>query len=87
MTLLVVEVLAGFRTYQTYRAWDRSRDDGSDPDGDTTATDRDATTTDRGAATTDRDATTTDRGAATVDGIDPEPGPDDEPDDRRAPEP
>jgi hypothetical protein len=87
MTLLVVGVLAGFRTYQTYRAWDRSRDDGSDPDGDTTATDRDATTTDRGAATTDRDATTTDRGAATVDGIDPEPGPDDEPDDRRAPEP
>ncbi|MUW14537.1 hypothetical protein GJ633_07510 [Halorubrum sp. CBA1125] len=30
--LLVVGVLAGVRTYQTYRAWDRSRDERADAD-------------------------------------------------------
>ncbi|WP_281196143.1 hypothetical protein [Halorubrum sp. F4] len=32
--LLVVGALAGIRTYQTYRSWDRSRDAGDEDDAD-----------------------------------------------------
>ncbi|GAA0548867.1 hypothetical protein ABNG02_07320 [Halorubrum ejinorense] len=51
--LLVVGLLAGVRTYQTYRSWNRSRDDGADSDTGSDESESEAESDANGAAAAD----------------------------------